>query len=139
VRCERHGVQLTVKRIDAFQRIDARPPHSDPGAVRRVFDSCWLKLRCHMAYRGRFYACTRPPHLAQRLDRVERMGLEDDGVSLEEPRLAARILEYLQREEPLAACRFCLGAGGDFTAHRQVRRRARAPGRRSGSEARDHA
>jgi cyclic pyranopterin phosphate synthase len=121
--CHRHGVLLTVKNIDSFQRMDAFPAQT-PEQTASTFGACWLRMRCHMLHGGRFYACTRPPHLA---DRLEASGVahgigEDDGVALDEPRLLQRLLAYLQREEPLAACRFCLGAGGGWSEHRQLPR-----------------
>jgi hypothetical protein len=115
-RCARHGVQLTVKSIDRFQRMDAETPHDDEGTAS-VFQACWLKVRCHMLYRGRFYACTRPPHLAARAGAEPGDG---DGVDVSEPRLLPRLVAYLEREEPLAACRCCLGASGDWAEHRQL-------------------
>lgn len=123
-RCERHGVLLFVKAIDRFQRMDAVPAHAERTVVAAVFESCWLRVRCHMLHRGRFYACTRPPHLANRLAShgvAHGIG-EDDGVDLDDPRLLARLRAYLGREEPLAACRFCLGASGGWDEHRQLPR-----------------
>jgi hypothetical protein len=115
-RCDRHGVQLTVKSIHRFQRMDAESPHDDERAAS-VFESCWLKVRCHMFYRGRFYACTRPPHLAAQRGAAIPDG---DGVDVHEPRLLPRLLSYLEREEPLVACCFCLGASGEWVEHRQL-------------------
>jgi hypothetical protein len=126
-RCERHGVQLTVKAIDRFQRMDAETPHAGAAAS---FESCWLKVRCHLLYRGRFYACTRPPHLASRLlAHGLAAGTDGDGVDLGEPSLLARLRGYLERDEPLAACRLCLGATGDWVAHHQLVPPAPAPAR----------
>jgi hypothetical protein len=81
-----------------------------------------------MLRRGRFYLCTRPPHLADGLAaRGVAHGIgEDDGVELWEPRLLPRLLAYLEREEPLAACRLCLGASGEWAEHRQLPRETRA-------------
>lgn len=127
-RCARHGVLLTVKSVDRFQRMDAEAPHPDDATAAAVFDACWLKLRCHTLYRGRFYACTRPPHLA-----AVRGGevAPDDGVELAAPRLLSRLLAYLERDEPLAACRRCNGGGGAWLPHRQL-----GATRRPGFEAR---
>jgi hypothetical protein len=113
--CARHDVMLTVKRIDRFQVLDAPAPHDDGGAA--AYRACWLKQRCHLIRDGRFYACTRPPHLAAVL------GLdlaEDDGVPLHDPDMSATLLRYLERDEPLASCRHCLGASGPWRPHRQL-------------------
>lgn len=117
-RCARHGVILTVKRYDRFQRIQADAPH---GRAAEVFGSCWLKVRCHLVHRGRFYACTRPPHLAD-------AGLAaQDGVELDGPDLLGRVLRCLEADAPLASCRHCLGATGPWVRHAQL---GRAPASR---------
>jgi GTP 3',8-cyclase len=113
-RCAAHGVVLTEKVIDRFQVLDA--PADEAGAPAR-FAACWLRHRCHMLYAGRFYACTRPPHLAGR-------AAEDDGVDLDAPpaTLLRRLVDYLERDEPLASCTVCLGASGAWEPHRQLPR-----------------
>ncbi len=118
-RCASHGVSLVEKRIDRFQVLDAAGEQEDP-VTHATFAACWLRHRCHMLYRGRFYACTRPPHLEQV---GAAAGLAElDGVELDaEPRaLLGRVLSYLERDAPLASCRHCLGAGGPWEPHRQV-------------------
>lgn len=119
-RCRRHDIVLNVKRFDAFQRITPDAPHD---RAREVFATCWMKVRCHRIHDGRLYACTRPPHLGTRLGRDFRA----DGVALDAPLGAIR--DYLERDEPLAACRWCLGTSGPWESHRQARaeRMARAP------------
>lgn len=124
-RCEAAGVTLAVKATGHFSAMDVCPPGQDPQSAQRVHDACWLKVRCHLLHRGRFYQCTRPPHLE---DWLKGQGValalaERDGVALEGPHLTRRILAYLQRPEPLGACSFCLGALGPLSPHRQLPRR----------------
>ena len=121
-RCRRHDVVLTVKRVDRFARMTPDPPLLPPDRAAAVHASCWLRARCHLVYRGQFYTCTRPPHLEPYL---RAMGHEtrlaaEDGVSLAGPDLLGRLVRYLESEEPLASCRYCLGASGTFEPHRQV-------------------
>lgn len=122
-RCRAHGVVLTVKRVTQFARMDADPPHDSGEQVRRIHEACWLKVRCHLLHRGRFHTCTRPPHLEDYLAaRGHATNLaEEDGVALVEdaPALLRRLVQYLESEEPLASCRYCLGAGGAWEAQRQ--------------------
>jgi len=126
-----HGVTITVKEIDAFQRLDPPVPH-DALAARAVHQGCWLRSRCHSVYRGRFYVCTRPPHLEQHLaSRGRGEGLDvRDGVPLDAPELGRAILAALESAEPLASCRHCLGASGPWEAHRQEGRVVRRRGAR---------
>jgi organic radical activating enzyme len=116
-RCAQFDVRLTVKQIDRFQILDA-PADRSPAETRATFEACWLRERCHLLYRGHFYTCTRPPHLAQR-DRGEQAFAHPDGIELEGPRLRERLAGYLEADEPLAACSSCLGAGGGWRDHRQ--------------------
>lgn len=121
-RCERHGVLLTVKRVSEFQKLTPEPPFLPAAAARAVYDRCWLKTRCHLVHRGRFYMCTRPPHLE---DWLHGVGLETalaqtDGVALDAPELLAKVLGYLETSTPLASCRYCLGASGELQPHAQL-------------------
>ncbi len=127
-RCAHHGVLLTVKRIDRFQRMDAETVLSEADA-HDVHSSCWLKIRCHMIREGRFYACTRPPHIEARLRSLGRHTAltESDGVELGGPFLLRRLLGYLESDEPLASCHHCLGTSGAWDEHRQLPRAAAHP------------
>lgn len=115
-------VVVNVKAQDRFEEITLDRPRADDGLTRRVFAGCWLRHRCHMIRDGRFYLCTRPPHF----DKFHR-GATDyaggDGVALEPgPNLLGQLRAYLERDEPLAACRECLGGTGARFPHRQLTR-----------------
>jgi cyclic pyranopterin phosphate synthase len=101
--------------------MDAAAGGGEAGGVRDVYAACWLKVRCHLVHRGRFYPCTRPPHLEAVFpsDGARPALDESDGVALDGPDLARRILDKLESPEPLASCSRCLGASGRGEAHRQ--------------------
>ncbi|RKG94106.1 radical SAM protein [Corallococcus terminator] len=124
-RCERHGVHLSVKHIDAFQRITPDAPLDSDAAIQDVFAKCWLKHRCHLVYRGRFFTCTRPPHVATVLA-AQHPHLpalaEADGLWLDSPELLSGLLAYLERDTPLATCQHCLGSSGPWEPHAQLPR-----------------
>jgi organic radical activating enzyme len=124
-RAQKHSVDLQVRAYDSFQELTpaTTQPLSDAEA-KRAHESCWIKVRCHLVYRGRFYTCSRPPKLQPYL---ERLGVHNelatlDGVDLDSPRLLDRLLAHLEQAEPLASCRHCLGSLGDWQAHRQLPR-----------------
>lgn len=118
-RCARHGVLLTWKPTAGFQRMGPPAPHDADGA-RRVWETCWLRVRCHMVHEGRFHPCTRPPHLAD----VHGVPLAaGDGVPLDSPTLLDDVLAVLAR--PLEACALCLGASGERIPHAQLPRSTR--------------
>jgi hypothetical protein len=120
-RCAERNVLLTVKDVAEFGVMDAAPPGNPPEKAREVCRACWLKVRCHMIHGGRFYPCTRPPHLQAVLSGggAGPNLAEADGVDLVGPDLAERILAKLESPEPFASCSFCLGASGGRESHRQ--------------------
>jgi hypothetical protein len=107
-RCAEHGVALTEKPAVQFQRMTPVVP-SSVDQSRAVHAGCWLKVRCHLVHGGRFYTCTRPPHLAQLGHDVP----DGDGVALHDD--PDTLL-------PLGSCRHCLGASGERLPHRQLGR-----------------
>jgi cyclic pyranopterin phosphate synthase len=117
-RCRRHGVRLTRKAMPQFQELDV-PSAQDAAHARLVHDACWLRHRCHLLHEGRFYACTRPPHLAAAWSQP---GLATaDGVDLHGGGdVAAAVLAYLESSEPLGSCRLCAGTSGSWSDHRQL-------------------
>jgi organic radical activating enzyme len=115
----RFGVQLNWKRQDQFVDMTRDAPETDPQVNRQVWDTCWLKRRCHHLADGRFYACTRPAHF-QTFFRG-RQDFTGDGVQLHDgPGLAEEIRDYLLRDEPLAACAHCRGGNAALEPHRQL-------------------
>ena len=68
---------------------------------------------------GVFYACTRPAHFQTLLGQ----DFTGDGVALHQgDTLAAEVLEYLHRKEPLKACALCLGGNAPSAPHRPLHR-----------------
>jgi cyclic pyranopterin phosphate synthase len=123
-RCAEHEVELSIRPYASFQELTPHPPFVDAARARAAFDGCWLKSRCHTLDRGRFYVCSRPPRLTTYLAAFGHQRPLDviDGVELDGPRLLARVLDLLERDEPLASCSHCLGASGAWSAHRQLGR-----------------
>lgn len=116
-RCRDFDVALGVKRIDRFARMDPEAP-LPPAQATAVHAACWLRVRCHLVTRGRFYPCTRPPHLAALHGDAS---LLDDGVPLCGDALLERLLACLESEQAYASCARCLGASGGWIAHAQAR------------------
>ena len=108
---------LALKTMPNFNVMDA--PARDDARAAGVFAGCWLRHRCHLLHAGRFYKCTRPPHLADVWSWPE---LRDDGITLDATpdALRGRLLDYLETAEPLASCAVCTGAAGGEEVHRQL-------------------
>lgn len=120
-RARAHGVRLNWKRQDHFVTMDRAARCEDPEENRRVWDRCWLRERCHLVRDGYFYACTRPVHFGSYHGAA--FDPRGDGVPLEPTDSALpRVLAYLSRPEPLAACALCLGGDAPLAPHRLLSR-----------------
>jgi organic radical activating enzyme len=117
-------VVLNVKPVNAFSKIAASDPHSDPDAIADIYRTCWLRHRCMMARDGVFYTCTRAAYAD--VFRARWLGDESpleptrDGVPLDGEDFADRLYDYLNRREPLEICKYCLGSDGPTLGHRQL-------------------
>jgi hypothetical protein len=82
-----------------------------------------------MIRQGRFFLCTRPPHL-DAFARGRTDFMVRDGVLLHDgPSLLGEMLAYLEQDEPLDSCRLCLGGLGKLFPHRQLTQLEIAAGR----------
>jgi len=123
-----YGFVVNTKPVDRFSQVLS--PHYEASAeeVQRVYDACWLRHRCLIARRGRFYKCTRAAYAAEFHARIGRepppadFSLADDGIELAAPRLGERLLTYLNTRRPLASCHYCKGGDGIEEAHHQLSR-----------------
>jgi GTP 3',8-cyclase len=118
-RAARFEVALNWKRQTHFVQMDRTQPCESASETAALFDDCWLRERCHMIRAGRFYMCTRPPHLASYLQR----DFTEDGIALDDgPELRERLLHYLRRAQPLDACTHCHGGSAAMMPHRLMSR-----------------
>jgi len=114
-----HQVPVNWKQQDEFVQMDLDKSRPDLSLTREIYDECWLRRRCHIVSRGRFYTCTRPPHFA--IFHGCDAGFEGDGLLLDAfPDMGERLRAYLQRPEPLKACSICRGGSAPSEPHRQL-------------------
>ena len=121
-RALRFGVALNEKYQEQFQSMTRRSPEPEAAVTREVFESCWLRHRCHTLRDGSLFACSRPVGIDALADAGGSLAASD-GVSLA-PRaaLTLEISRYLERSEPLASCARCLGGTGALMPFRQLTR-----------------
>lgn len=135
---ERFGVQVTIQRYDQFRESHSEYGTEDTHLVRRIFDTCDVVnlWRCHTVINGVFYKCPEGYFLPVLRGEEPRDGL----VLTDEGDAGERLLDYLNSDVPLYACRFCLGTVGLAFPHQQVRRRDwRAPQQKPTEELVDYA
>ena len=128
---EAHDVVLNLKWIDQFNEIELTEPLANAQQIQQNYDDCWIRHRSLIVRDGIFYKCTRAAYLDDFRARL-RLPVVDgdpasyreaDGIPLDAPDFAARALAYLNAPEPLASCRYCLGAAGRLQPHVQYDRR----------------
>jgi hypothetical protein len=120
LRAARFSVALNWKHQAEFVVMNRSKPATDVDEARGIFDHCWIRERCHMLRNGRFYTCTRPPHL-----QTYHRGAIDftgDGIVLADLDVTT-LHSYLTSDRPLAACAHCFGgSGATMVAHRLLTR-----------------
>lgn len=113
-----HSIPINWKKMDEFVQMDLAAPRTNEAETADIYHDCWLRERCHIVSRGRFFQCTRPPHFASLLKNPLFL---DDGVKLDaSPALQETILSYLQAPTPLATCSLCQGGHATTSPHRQL-------------------
>ncbi|MBS2015550.1 MAG: 4Fe-4S cluster-binding domain-containing protein [Deltaproteobacteria bacterium] len=126
-RAARFGVRVNEKRQTDFQAMTLAR-RADDATVVRVFETCWLRHRCHTLRDGVLYACSRPPSMDV-LEGACGATLSSDGVSLEpRPGVAEEVQALLERDRPLASCGRCAGGQGAFFQYRSLTRAEIAAG-----------
>jgi hypothetical protein len=134
-----HGFVLNIKEVGAFSQVLSPAFRSDRAEVERTFERCWLRHRCLVVRHERFFMCTRAAYAEDFLARAAcepvppgyALDRERDGVPLAAPELPRRLVEYMNRAAPLAACHHCLGGDGALEPHHQLSKTDVAAGRLS--------
>lgn len=77
-----------------------------PGRAKETWDHCWFKTYSRVLDKGFFYTCCCGPYLAPLL-----LGMPSgtDGIAVNEALTEEKILDYLERRQPLEACGPCAG------------------------------
>ncbi len=112
-----HGVTLRFQDHVAypFRLTSINDRIEDPRLVRFIYRHCRERYTCNTIDRGRFFKCT-PAVIFER--RMKLLGIEDsaadgDSVSIHDCEdLEASVRQYLENEEPVRACHYCLGSLG---------------------------
>jgi hypothetical protein len=125
-RAKRHDFVLNVKPVDEFTQVLSPRFERDGERTQRTFERCWLRHRCLVVRDHRFYMCTRAAYADDFLHRVahepppEPLDRSRDGIAIDTLDLAAALETYLNRDEPLGACRYCFGGDGAAEPHYQL-------------------
>ncbi len=117
-----HEVELNWKKQDEFVGMDRDDLTASDAETEAIYETCWLRRRCHLIANDRFYTCTRPSHVHS-VSGLDDSPYLEDGIQLsDEPDLGEKILEYLIGKKPLETCRMCLGGDAPARPHHQLKR-----------------
>ena len=120
-RCRATGTELVLDERDDFRLSYSEVGTDDDALVTRIFRTCEIAHTwgCITVLDGRVYRCS-PAYYLRRAGTLHD-DPEVDSIAIadvvDDPR---RLLDYLERDEPLAACRSCLGTAGRRFAHHQL-------------------
>lgn len=122
-----HGTKLVVIDQKEFFHTILNQPNQIPQLVRKVFELCKLPREwcCHTVYEGRFYKCAPSVFLSYRLNKI---GIHFDNRNIDSVdlrdhhNLFFKLRRFIDSEEPLAACAYCLGTSGPTVPHRQMKK-----------------
>lgn len=110
-------VSLNIKHQSNFVVMNRWNETADAEITKDIYLNCWLRERCHIVDKGRFYQCTRPPHLDTFFK--GKKDYHQDGILLhKDASLLEEIFQYLKRSEPLESCYKCKGGSAEEQPHR---------------------
>jgi hypothetical protein len=126
--CRENGVEFDPRVTDEFRVVLLNNPIDNPKLVSKIYRECKTahEWKCYTVLDGQFFKCSKASVMNARL---RMLGIPHDagatnGVALHSGAgLEQRLQAYIQSQEALPACRFCLGTSGPLVAHRQLNAR----------------
>ena len=122
---EKNHLLLWYKPTDDFTLKLLHGENPDLDLVREIYSTCTLRASCHTIHNGRYFKCSLSPFTPDWLSRVgiQPPDMSRDGVPVRSnPDLRRQLADYLKDDEPLTACRYCLGCVGKTIPSRQMNR-----------------
>jgi cyclic pyranopterin phosphate synthase len=112
---------------DRFLLQDLGSEIKDPSTVQKTYSECWIRRNCHAIYRGFYFKCIQAARKGTFLRAIgctdDFSELDDwnrDGIDLHQTGLQQKLRQYLDRDTPFSACRWCLGTSSRSEAHTQL-------------------
>jgi hypothetical protein len=131
-RARAHGVYLAPVYSPTFRETFSELGTVDDRLVSRIFSSCQFAhvYQCHAVCDGYLYRCPRGAYIPRYAQRKSGAELLRDGLKIApSSTFADDLWRFLHSQEPLAACRHCLGSVGRAVPHVQEPRGSLRPPR----------
>jgi organic radical activating enzyme len=127
-KARQYEIVLNIKFVDEFNEIFVDDRIEDRAKVQEIYDDCWMRHRCHIVRNGRFYKCTRAAYMNDflRLKGISPAAGDstysvEDGVALNDDDFRDKVLHYLNDDQPLHSCDYCLGVSGGLRENIQLK------------------
>ena len=120
----RHRVKLVISPYENFRITFSTIGTVDAELIGRIYRNCRLAnlWGCQSVHQGYFFKCPKCIYIPRILDGPVRYDYRKDGLKITDSHDFLRQLsEYLCSQEPLLACRYCLGSSGKHRPHRLVK------------------
>ena len=120
----RHGVRLVLSPYRDFRITFSTIGTADTALTRLIFRNCKLAnlWGCQSIHNGYFFKCPQCIYIPQILDDPHKYDYRLDGLKISDsPEFLSELMTYLSTQEPLKACRYCLGSSGKLRPHKLVK------------------
>ncbi|MDO9265416.1 MAG: hypothetical protein Q7U02_15715, partial [Desulfosalsimonadaceae bacterium] len=111
---------------DHFSEAFLETSNSNSSLVRRIYQTCTAPRStcCHTLYEGYYYKCPKSVFIPLAYNNRYNGDVFDNGIRIgANDKPADALATYLSAEEPLNACRYCLGSVGKRFTPEQTGRR----------------
>jgi hypothetical protein len=127
---KRSKTLLDLRYQDQFRECFSEISAMDEAMTRRIYLTCSNSRQdgCHTLFEGHYYKCAQAVFIPLAFgDRFNFNNIQD-GVKIKDSKtFVEELTQYLATEEPLTACRFCLGSVGKRFVHDQISRHGEDP------------
>jgi len=129
-RAKKSGINFVLRYQDYFSESFLKVSNNDDTLVRKIYRTCSAPKEacCHTLYDGYYYKC--PKSVSIPLSYQDRYigDVVQNGIRiLGNNRFAHDLIGYLSSDDPLDACRYCLGSVGKRFKPEQIRKQKLAP------------
>lgn len=123
-RARKHSVRMEAFSFDRFRATFSAQGTTDTTLVKRIYNSCEIAnlWGCHTVFGKYFYKCPQAIYAPQIPGTRATHDFTEDGVPLDKKEgLFGKLYDYLDSDEPLKACGYCLGTVGKMRPHQFVK------------------
>ena len=126
-KARQYEVVLNIKYVDQFNELFVDDAIEDRTRVQQIYDDCWMRHRCLIIRNGRFYKCTKAAYMDEFLALKGKSAAagassysQEDGISVDDPKFREKALDYLNTNQTLLSCEYCLGVSGGLRENVQL-------------------